>query len=213
MPVPLFSFESVVVTRGGARSLDGMQAEVHEPGITVIQGPSGAGKSTLLRLCNRLEVPVGGCVRFRGDDVGGLDPLALRRQVGFVFQRPTPFPGTVRENLLVGEPGADAAGLAQALEQAALDSSFLQRFADDLSVGEAQRMCLARTLATGPEVLLLDEPTSALDPDATKVLERTVRELAEGGIPALWVSHDESQAERVGDRSIRLEGGRVVGQS
>jgi putative ABC transport system ATP-binding protein len=213
VPVPLFAFESVVVTRHGDRALDGVQAEVQEPGITVIQGPSGAGKSTLLRLCNRLEVPDAGCVRFRGDDVGGLDPLDLRRRVGFVFQRPTPFPGTVRENLRVGAPEADDDDLAPVLEQGALDSSFLARFADELSVGEAQRMCLARTLATGPEVLLLDEPTSALDPDATKVLERTVRELAEGGIPALWVTHDESQADRVGDRSIRLEGGRVVGQS
>lgn len=211
MSTPLFSFEGVVVVRHGERALDDITVDVWEPGITVIQGPSGAGKSTVLRLCNRLEVPDEGRVRFRGDDVGDLDPLDLRRRVGFVFQRPTPFPGTVRANLAVAAPDADEGHMVQLLEQAALGGSFLDRVADELSVGEAQRMCLARTLATGPDVLLLDEPTSALDPEATKALERTVRELADGGIPALWVSHDQDQADRVGDRWIRLERGRVVG--
>src|SRR5690348_6376990 len=96
-----FDFEDVVVERGGIRALDGFSARLPDGGITVLFGPSGSGKTTVLRLCNRLDVPTTGRVCFRGKDIATLDPLRLRRQVGMVFQRPTPFPGTVRDNLLV----------------------------------------------------------------------------------------------------------------
>jgi ABC-type transport system involved in cytochrome c biogenesis ATPase subunit len=138
-----------------------------------------------------LEVPTEGTVRFRGDDLAALDPLALRRRVGMVFQRPTLFPGTVADNLAVAEPAIGEDAAADALHRAGLDRSFLTRTADDLSGGEAQRACLARTLVTEPEVLLMDEPTSALDADSTHVLEHVSGvDLADGGVPVLWVTHD-----------------------
>lgn len=210
MGQPLFEFDDVVLEAEGRRILDGLSAELPDGGVTCLVGPSGSGKSTMLRLCNRLEVPTSGVVRFRGRDVAGLDPLQHRRRVGMVFQRPTPFPGTVRDNLLVARPEASTDELAAALERAALSPAFLDRVADDLSGGEAQRMCLARTLITGPEVLLMDEPTSALDPEATKLLERRATEVAhEDGVPVVWVSHDLEQVDRIADARFLVEDGRA----
>ena len=208
--VDLFAFDRVSLTVDEATILDRVDARISAEGLTVIVGPSGSGKSTLLRLCNRLEVPTSGHVRFRGDDVATLDPLLLRRHVGMVFQRPTLFPGTVGDNLSVARPAVTSSEAGDALARAGLDASFLTRTADDLSGGEAQRACLARTLVTGPEVLLMDEPTSALDDENTRVLERLGRDLAASGVPILWVTHDLHQVERIADRRIELAEGRVV---
>jgi putative ABC transport system ATP-binding protein len=205
-----FDFDEVVVERGGIRSLDGFTAGIPGGGVTALSGPSGSGKTTLLRLCNRLEVPSSGRVLFGGLDMAGLDPLRLRRTVGMVFQKPTPFPGTVRENLLVAEPDADLEAMGAALERAALGASWLDRDVGQLSGGEAQRVCVARTLITRPEALLLDEPTSALDAEAAAVLERAVRELAGQGITVLWVTHNPEQITRIADRVLRIERGRAV---
>ncbi|EUA19307.1 putative ABC transporter, ATP-binding protein PstB [Mycobacterium xenopi 3993] len=101
---PVFEFADVVVERAGLRALDGFSAAIPKHGVTVVFGPSGSGKSTLLRLCNRLEVPTSGRVLFCGKDISGLDPLWLRRRVGMCFQRPTPFPGTVADNLRAADP-------------------------------------------------------------------------------------------------------------
>ncbi|WP_046471573.1 ABC transporter ATP-binding protein [Allosalinactinospora lopnorensis] len=207
-----FTFDEVVVELGGQRALDGLSARVPAQGVTALFGPSGSGKSTLLRLCNRLEVPTAGRVLFFGDDVADLDPLRLRRRVGMVFQRPTPFPGTVRDNLLTAAPAAGRADLERALERSALEGPWLDRDATVLSGGEAQRVCMARTLVAEPEVLLLDEPSSALDEEATAVLERAVRDLARQGITAVWVTHDPDQVRRVADRVLRIAGGRCVSE-
>ena len=207
----LFEFDDVVVRFGDDVVLDHVTASVPDGGgITCLLGPSGAGKSTLLRLCNRLEVPTDGEVRYRGRPLPDIDPLVLRRSVGMVFQRPTLFAGTVRENLLVAEPEADETVMADALGRARLPATFLDRDGDALSGGEAQRACLARTLITGPEVLLMDEPTSALDPTATRALEELGRRLADDGMPVLWVTHDLDQADRIADRRIVLVGGRLA---
>jgi putative ABC transport system ATP-binding protein len=209
--VPLFEFDDVVVRFGDDVVLDHVTASVPDGGsVTCLLGASGAGKSTLLRLCNRLEVPTSGAVRFRGQPLGELGPLELRRSVGMVFQRPTLFPGSVRDNLLVAEPAATEADMAAAFERARLPGSFLDRDGDSLSGGEAQRACLARTLITGPDVLLMDEPTSALDPTATKALEELGCSLADDGMPILWVTHDLDQADRIADRRIVLVGGRLA---
>lgn len=205
----VLELRGVSLERGGRPVLRGVDLAVPDEGITVLAGPSGAGKSSLLRLFNRLEAPSAGTVRFRGRDVAGLDPLWLRRRVGMVFQRPTPFPGTVRDNLLVGAPEAGAAELGEALARAGLDEGFLDRLADDLSGGELQRMCLARALAPRPEVLLLDEPTSALDSRAREVVERTGLRLAGEGVPLVWVTHDIGQAERIADRVAVIADGTV----
>ena len=211
MSAPALELDDVSVVLNGVCILDRVTTEVPSGGVTVVTGPSGAGKSTLLRLCNRLEVPTSGVVRFNGDDVATTDPLWLRRQVGMVFQRPTLFAGTVRDNLRVARPDGSDEAYVEALQRAGLGVLFLDRDGGELSGGEAQRACLARTLVTAPEVLLMDEPTSALDDANTRLLERHTCSLTEHGVTVLWVTHDLAQAERIADHSIALEGGRLVG--
>jgi putative ABC transport system ATP-binding protein len=208
-PPPLFTFESVSVGPPGARRLEGLDAELPAAGLTVIAGPSGAGKSTLLRLCNRLEVPSAGVVRHRGLDVAQRNPLELRREVAMVFQRPITFAGSVLDNLREADPGCDGERGAALLERAGLRASFLGRVAGELSGGEAQRACLARALATSPQVMLMDEPTSALDGKAAGVLERLAAQLVEDGVPVIWVTHSDEQLRRLADHVLLLEDGRV----
>lgn len=164
----------------------------------------------MLRCCNRLEVPTGGKVLFRGDDVAGLDPLLLRRRVGMVFQRPTPFPSTVRDNFRVAEPAITDAAAVAVLEQVGLDAGFLDRLATELSGGEAQRVCLARTLVTEPEVVLMDEVTSSVDPVQRFGLEELARSLASRGVVILWVTHDLTQMRRVADHVLVVMEGRIA---
>ena len=207
---PLFELDGVSLVIGGRRILRDVSLSFPGEGITVLLGPSGAGKTMILRLLNRLEVPTAGEVRFRGEPLAAIDPLTLRRRAGMVFQHPAPFPGTVRDNLRVADPRASAEALLEAVVGAGLGPSFLDRPADDLSGGEAQRMCLARTLITSPEVLLMDEPTSALDPEARQHLEHTARRLADEGRPLVWVTHDLRQADRLADAMVVVIDGRVA---
>ncbi len=206
-----FEFERVSVLRAGRQVLDQITAVIPAAGITVVAGPSGAGKTTLLRLCNRLEIPDEGTVSYRGQPLDDLDPLVLRRRVGMVFQRPTPFPGSVADNLAVAHPDATAEELSTALTLVALDPGLLDHESRTLSGGELQRMCLARTLVTQPQTLLLDEPTSALDEQPKRVFEDTARGLVAQGITIIWVTHDGAQARRVADRIYHLRDGHLAG--
>ncbi|HMJ77919.1 MAG TPA: phosphate ABC transporter ATP-binding protein [Iamia sp.] len=210
MAVPLFAFEGVGLERDATRVLDDVSLELPDAGVTVFVGVSGAGKSTLLRCCNRLEVPTCGRVLFRGDDLATLDPLAHRRRVGMVFQAPARFPGTVAANLRAVASDLSDAAVGELLDRVGLDRALLDRQADALSGGEAQRMVLARALTTGPEVLLADEPTSALDTAATRRLEQLARSLADDGLPVLWVTHDLDQVHRLADHLVVLRAGRVT---
>lgn len=213
MVAPLFRFVGIGVEGAdGETILHDVDLDIADGGITGIAGPSGAGKSTLLRLCNRLSVPSVGRVELRGDDVDGLDPLVLRRRVGMVFQRPTLVVGTVRDNLCLATPagvhGTDGDGhLSETLDRVGLGARFLDRDGGELSGGEAQRACLARTLLTRPEVLLMDEPTSALDLAGTTGLERLGRELADAGHTVVWVAHDLGQLRRIADHRVVLVDG------
>ncbi len=208
---PLFAFEDVSVPGHDDHwRRRGASCVVPATGVTTLVGPSGSGKSTLLRCCNRLEVPASGRVRFRGDDVAELDVLALRRRVAMVFQKPTPFPGTCRDNLLVAEPGLDDARATELLERTRLGPEFLDRDATRLSGGEAQRLCLARSLAVGPEAVLMDEVTSSLDPPARLALEELAVSLARDGVPVVWVSHDLQQVRRIADTVIVVVAGHVA---
>jgi putative ABC transport system ATP-binding protein len=206
----LFSFEHVSVGDDGAWRLHDASGEIPARGVVGIVGPSGSGKSTLLRCCNRLEVARAGTIRFRGVDLTTIDPLALRRRVGMVFQRPTPFAGTVRDNLRVADPGITDALATELLTRVRLDASFLDRDAMQLSGGEAQRMCLARSLAPKPEVMLMDEVTSSVDPGARLALEDLARHCAGAGVHVLWVTHDLGQARRVSDHVIVVLAGRIA---
>ena len=190
--------------------LDDACGSVPWGGVTALVGPSGSGKSTLLRCCNRLEVPTSGRVLLAGDDVATLDPLRLRRRVGMVFQRPTPFPGTVRENLQVAEPSITEPAAASAIGQVGLGADFLDRAATELSGGEAQRVCLARTLVTSPEVVLMDEVTSSVDPAQRFGMEELARSLAANGVAVLWVTHDLTQMRRVADHVLVIIEGRIA---
>jgi putative ABC transport system ATP-binding protein len=205
--VALFELEAVTVAGVARPRLADVTLALDDAGVTVLQGPSGAGKSTLLRLLNRLEAPDDGTVCYRGEDLAARDVLAHRREVGMVFQAPVLFPGTVADNLAVAAPLDPPAEL---LERAGLDAGFLTRDGGTLSGGEAQRVCLARALATRPRVLLMDEPTSALDPEASRIIERLARALADDGVPIILVSHDRGQSARLGDRVVSLAAGRVV---
>ncbi len=206
---PLFRFDRVSVAGSAGARLRDVSLELPASGVSVVLGPSGSGKTTLLRLCNRLEVPTGGEVFYHEHPLSVYDPLELRRQVGMVFQRPVLFSGTVRDNLAEANGTAASRSFGRALARAALDDSFLDRPAAELSGGEAQRVCLARALLADPEVLLMDEPTSSLDGAAVSRLEDLGRNLADEGTPVVWVTHDLGQMERMADRVVVLLDGSV----
>jgi phosphate transport system ATP-binding protein len=200
---------------GAVEALKGVTMPVPLRRVTAIIGPSGCGKSTLIRCLNRLheEAPharVAGEVRLRGANIyaPGVDPVAIRRRVGMVFQRPNPFPAlSVRGNVLAGyrlnglrPPRADDL-VEAALRRAALWDEIkddLHRPGASLSGGQQQRLCIARALALEPEVLLMDEPCSALDPVATARIESLIHELAQR-LTVVIVTHNMQQAARVSD--------------
>ena len=181
-------------------------------GATAILGPSGSGKSTLLRLLNRLADPDKGTVRYRGEDVRSYDVLELRRRACLVPQLPAPLPGTVADNVGYGPRlrGREV-DPKRPLELAGLGPALLDRDASRLSVGEQQRVMLARALALEPEVLLLDEPTAALDEVAREAVERTLSGLRErAGLSMIVVTHDRGQAERLATRVVQVRDGRAA---
>jgi phosphate transport system ATP-binding protein len=197
--------------------------------VTAIIGPSGCGKSTLLRCLNRMHetVPtarVEGEVLLDGKDIyaRGVNAIAVRRQVGMVFQRPTPFPTmSIRDNVVAGfraagrnaPPRAEQeATMEWALQRAALWDEVKDRLRDSavaLSGGQQQRLCIARALATRPSVLLLDEPTASLDPLSTQKVEELVYELR-GEVTVVIVTHNMQQAARVSDRTVFMLNGELV---
>ena len=194
--------------------LRGVDADVPNENITAVVGPSGAGKSTLLRAINRLVEPTAGEVYLDGEPTSAMSPLELRRRVGMVFQLPALFGDTVEEATLYGARLAGrSADAGRLLELAGLDASFMGKAPQSLSVGEQQRVSIARALALEPEVLLMDEPTSALDEAARRRIEELVGELnASLGLTIVLVSHDLDQVERVADRVVLLAGGRSEGE-
>jgi putative ABC transport system ATP-binding protein len=210
---PLFELSDVSLTRRDRQVLRDVSGTI-PPGASCIAGPSGSGKSTLLRLFNRLSDPDSGTVRYRGSDVREPDPLKLRCEVSLVPQLPALLEGTVRENIeFAAELSGRDGDVDGALEAAGLDDSFAKRDGDKLSVGEQQRVMLARALAQEPKVLLLDEPTSALDEAATEAVERTLAGLREQfDLSLVLVTHDREQAKRMADWVLTMEEGRVTGQ-
>jgi putative ABC transport system ATP-binding protein len=207
-PLAIFELDGIRLARDGRPVLRDVTLSIPS-GATAVLGPSGCGKSTLLRLLNRLADPDEGTVRFHGTDVRELDPLELRRRVGLVPQLPAPVPGTVADNVCFG-PRLEGGEVdpVRPVRLAGLDESFLDRDASRLSVGEQQRVMLARALALEPEVLLLDEPTASLDSDAKVAVEEALRSLT--GVSLVLVTHDPAQAERLAERTIRLSEGRVA---
>ncbi len=211
---------TVLETRNLTRAITGkvlvddISVQVQQGEILAVVGPSGAGKSSFLRLINRLDEPTGGTVYLAGEDYHQLAPRELRRRVGMVMQSAYLFPGTVAENLCFGprQHGEDllASQIDSLLEEVGLEG-FARRDVLHLSGGEAQRVSLARTLANKPQVLLLDEPTSALDGRAEREIEALLaRVLRDQHLTALMVTHDTAQAQRITNRAILIDAGRLI---
>jgi putative ABC transport system ATP-binding protein len=207
---PVLALEDVSVVRGDVTVLEGITASITPGRCTALAGPSGAGKSTLLRLLDRLEEPTSGTVSLHGRALASYDVLEVRRRVGLVQQAPVLLGATVLEDLRTGRPALTEDEAVDLLARTGLADQALTRATASLSGGEAQRLCLARALAVGPEVLLLDEPTSALDAVAAMSVERVVRSLVADGMTAVLVSHDLRQARRLADDVIVLQAGRIV---
>jgi putative ABC transport system ATP-binding protein len=203
----LFEVSNVSLVRGGRRVLNGYSATLPK-GACCVTGPSGSGKSTLLRLLNRLTDPDSGQVLFRGEDVRAHDPRELRREVCLVPQLPSLADGSVADNLRFAASFGNGAGEpdpSRLLPLAGLDADYAERDAGRLSVGEQQRVMLARALAVEPSVLLLDEPTSALDEEARDAVELALAGLRErSGLSLVVVTHDPAQAERLADHVVRM---------
>jgi phosphate transport system ATP-binding protein len=190
---------------------------------TAIIGPSGCGKSTLLRCLNRLTDLTPGChvegsIVLDDREVAKMDPVLLRRRIGMVFQKPNPFPMSIKENVVYGvrARGGKIRGLRaiceEALRKAILWEEVKDRLDDpahSLSLGQQQRLCIARTLAVSPEVILMDEPAASLDPVSTAALETSIRAM-KAQYTVVLVTHDLHQARRVADYTVFMSNGIMI---
>lgn len=227
-PIAL-SLYGVSTAYGERAVLKNVYCSFAEGAITAIVGPSGCGKSTLLRVLNRtLElVPQGrvlsGSVSFRGTALhqAGVHPAAIRKRIGLIHQRPVPFPMSILEDVLFGARYHGLLGASPPLEyarsyleQVGLWSEVKDRLrdrAERLSGGQQQRLCLARTLANQPEVILMDEPCSSLDPAATQQIEELILSL-KPRYSIVIVTHNLAQARRIADRAIFMLDGEIIEQ-
>lgn len=221
---PAIEADAVSVFYGQKQAVREISLEVPHNKVVALIGPSGCGKSTLLRCFNRMNdlVPgarVDGAVRFSGKNLydDDVDPVEVRRRIGMVFQKPNPFPKSIYDNTAFGPRingfEGDLDGLVEeSLRQAALWDEVSDRLGDSayaLSGGQQQRLCIARTLAVKPEIVLMDEPASALDPIATQRIEELIHELKKT-YTIVIVTHNMQQAARISDYTAFLYMGELV---
>lgn len=220
-PAPALAFDDVSKRFGRVTAVDGVTLRVAAGEFLAIVGGSGSGKTTLLRLANRLIDADGGAVRVFGDDVRHLDPIALRRRIGYVFQSGGLFPHmTVADNIgitphLVGTPAADiAARVDELIDLVRLDRGrHRDAFPHQLSGGERQRVGVARALAAKPRMVLLDEPFGALDPLTRDALGEDYRRLHRDlSLTTVMITHDMAEAVLLADRIAVMRGGRLLAQ-
>ena len=201
-------------------ALDSVSLTIKKGEFLVIIGQSGSGKTTLLQLINRLSEPTSGRVVIAGQDAQVLDPIELRRRVGYVFQEAGLFPHmTVAENiaitprLLGWDEQRRADRVDELLTLVRVDQGYRDRFPHQLSGGERQRIAVARALAAGPEIVLMDEPFSALDPLTRDALGQDYRRLHEQlGLTTVLITHDMLEALSLGDNIAVLHAGRIVAE-
>jgi osmoprotectant transport system ATP-binding protein len=216
--LPAISFVDVVKRYGDTRALDRVSLAVRRGEFLAVVGPSGSGKTTLLRMINRLSQPDSGSVLIGGDNIETLDPILLRRRIGYVFQGVGLFPHlTVAENIVITPKllGWDsvrrAARARELLSLVQLDEGFANRFPHQLSGGQRQRVGLARALAAKPEIVLMDEPFSALDSITREALGQDCRRLhRELGFTSVLITHDMLEALLLADRIAVMREGRIV---
>lgn len=225
-PAPKIHIENVSYGYGGQPALENINLDVSANAVTAFFGPAGGGKTTLLRLINRLNdlvenTEMSGKILLDGRDIyaPGTDVTGLRRKVGMVFALPLPLPGTIYENVVCGPQLAGIKDLSRleeilqrSLAQAALWDEIKDRLhtpANALSGGQQQRLCIARSLALEPDVLLLDEPTSGLDPISTRKVEESLFELKQH-YTIIIVPHSVQQAARVADHAAFFLMGELV---
>ena len=209
---------------GDFQALKKINLEIPRNRATAFIGPSGCGKSTLLRTFNRMcdfveSVRTEGTIEFDGQDIFQMDANALRVYVGMVFQHPNPFPMSIRENILYGPRRQRRISKAEGdeiCERCLTRAALWDEVKDDLdksglglSGGQQQRLCIARALATDPEVLLMDEPTSALDPISTSMVEELMSELSQDHTVVV-VTHNMQQAARVADKTVFFYLGELI---
>lgn len=213
---PLLAFDGIGKRYGDVEALAGIDCEIASGSFTALVGASGSGKSTLLKTVNRLVTPTSGRTLFGGSDVATLPLAALRRRVGYVFQKIGLFPHmTVAENIGIGPrlAGERAGGdrIRELLELVDLDPAMATRMPAELSGGQQQRVGVARALAGGPELLLMDEPFGALDPVTRNALGSRVRQLHDRlGLTTVMVTHDMAEALLLASRVLVMDGGRIV---
>jgi osmoprotectant transport system ATP-binding protein len=204
----------------GPPALEHVSLAVGAHEFLAVVGGSGSGKTTLLRLINRLSDPSEGAVRVRGADVTDLDPIALRRGIGYVFQGIGLFPHlTVAENiaitprLLRWDPPRQQARVGELLELVRLDATYATRLPHELSGGERQRVGVARALAAQPDIVLMDEPFGALDPLTRDALGRDYRRMHEElGLTSVMITHDMLEALLFADRIVVLQRGQMIAE-
>ena len=217
--------EDLVVRYGTNEAVKRVSIRIPDNQVTAIIGPSGCGKSTYLRTLNRMNdfvasVSIDGRVFYRGTDLYGaeVDPVEVRRRIGMVFQKPNPFPKTIFKNIawgptINGVPKTEIPDLVEdSLRKAALWDEVKDRLHDSalgLSGGQQQRLCIARSLAMHPEIILMDEPCSALDPVSTGKIEDLIFKLKKRYCIVI-VTHNMQQAARVSDYTAFLEAGHLV---
>ena len=212
---PVFTVSNLTVHYGDYAAVRDVNMVIGRREITAMIGPSGCGKSTVLRCFNRMNdlIPnarVSGKILYHDEDVYGehVDPIEVRRRIGMVFQKPNPFPKSIYDNIAYGPRVNGMKGnlddiVEEALTKAALWDEVkdkLRQSALSLSGGQQQRLCIARTIAVKPEVILMDEPCSALDPIATTKIEDLMQELARE-YTIVIVTHNMQQAARVSERT------------
>ena len=211
---PALAYQQVSRRYAGVSALDAVSLTIARGSFVALVGKSGSGKSSLLRLANRLDVPDDGRVLVDGQDVAHVDPIRLRRGIGYVFQNIGLFPHmNVAENIgivprLEGKPPVD---IAAALERVGLAPDLADRMPAELSGGQQQRVGIARALAGDGKLLLMDEPFGALDPVTRDTLGRNVRWLHDAlGLTTILVTHDMAEALLLAERIVVMANGRIV---